>query len=191
MLYNEPFEQSTFYDIGTKNIKTINQVATGGAVAFISVGPDPKTIQYERTVYSLFDLFGYLGGLYDFMLFIGFWLVNTFQDKIFYNSLISSLYQVKPSKDKDEFDMISSMSALEETKRNWQTQTLNTSSSMMFRSKTRRILPNVFHKPNLTSSLGSFEENYGKFNAEELKDECSSRRLYSFNLHNICCPLFK
>ena len=72
LFYNEPFQKSTFYDIGTKNIKTINQVATGGAVAFISVGPDPKTIQYERTVYSLFDLFGYLGGLYDFMLFIGF-----------------------------------------------------------------------------------------------------------------------
>ena len=70
-IYNEPFEEIIFYDTGTKNIKTINQVVTGGAVVFISIGPDPRTTQYERTVYSLLNLFGYLGGLKDFMLFLG------------------------------------------------------------------------------------------------------------------------
>ena len=64
--------KTTFYDIGNKNIRTINSVASGGALVFITVASDPRTIQYERTVYSLLDLFGYLGGLYDFMLFVGF-----------------------------------------------------------------------------------------------------------------------
>ena len=71
LFYNEPFKESTFYDVGDKNIRMVNQ-ATTGSFLFITVGPHAETIQYERTVYSLLDLFGYLGGLYDFMLFIGF-----------------------------------------------------------------------------------------------------------------------
>ena len=70
-VYNEPFKETTFYDASSKSVKTVNQVVTGGAAVLITVGPDARTTQYERTVYSLLDLFGYLGGLNDFMFIAG------------------------------------------------------------------------------------------------------------------------
>ena len=119
LFYNEPFQESIFYDITTKNIKTVNKLVTNGAVLFITVGPYAETVHYERTVYSLLDLFGYLGGFYDFMLFIGFWFVQGFQDKIFHNAIFSNLYQVKSNDENDNVDVDeSSMSVMEETKSN-------------------------------------------------------------------------
>ena len=129
LLYNEQFKETIFYDVSTKNIKTINQIVTGGATVFISIGPDPKTTQYERTVYSLLDLFGYLGGLYDFMLFVGFWLIEGFQDKIFHSLIFSNLYQVKSSKKASDNTYNTSMYEMEETKYNVQVTTFNTPSS--------------------------------------------------------------
>ena len=134
LFYNEPFKESTFYDVGSKNIRIVSQVATGGALLFVTVGPHAETIQYERTVYSLLDLFGYLGGLYDFMLFIGFWLVNSFQDKIFHNSVFSNLYQVKSANKIDDFDFIANTSVIgEEAKGNSPDSTRNTRSSLFRR----------------------------------------------------------
>ena len=133
LFYNEPFKESTFYDVGDKNIRMVNQ-ATTGSFLFITVGPHAETIQYERTVYSLLDLFGYLGGLYDFMLFIGFWLVNSFQDKIFHNSIFSNLYQVKSANKIDDFDFIANTSVIgEEAKGNSPDSTRNTRSSLFRR----------------------------------------------------------
>ena len=111
------FKETKFYDIGTQNIKTINQVVTGGAVLFISIGNYAQTIQFERTVYSFLDLFGYLGGLYDFMFIVGFLLMNGFQDKIYQNLISSNIYQVKSVKEIDTINNNSSnLSILEETK---------------------------------------------------------------------------
>ena len=95
ILFSEPFKESKFYDIAAENIKTINQVVTDGAILFISIGPYAESIQFERTVYSLLDLFGYLGGLFDFMFFIGFWFINDFRDKIYQNLISSKMYQIK------------------------------------------------------------------------------------------------
>ena len=50
---------------------------------------------YERVVYSFFDMFGYLGGLFDFCYFIGYLLVWYSNDKYFKYKLLSSLYQVE------------------------------------------------------------------------------------------------
>ena len=191
VFYSEPYNETTFYDIGTKNIKTVNNIVTGGAAAFITVGPDPKTIHYERTVYTLLDLFGYLGGLYDFMLFVGFWLVQGFQTKIFNNVLFSNLYQVKSSKENDEYNFNPNISVNEETKGNGQFQTINTRTSVRFRPNINKVLPNTFKNQNLMSSFESFEESHLKIKLDDLKEECNSRRLYSFKLHNICCPIFK
>ena len=51
LFYSEPFKETKFYDIATEKVKTINNIVSGGAILLISIGPYPKTIQYERTVY--------------------------------------------------------------------------------------------------------------------------------------------
>ena len=123
IFFNEPFKETKFFDIGDQNFKTINQVVSGGSYLFISLGNYYQTNQYERTVYSLLDLFGYLGGLYDFLLVVGFVYVNSFQEKIYQNLISSNMYQVKSSSGTDNFDADAYRSVMEETKSNLQNNT--------------------------------------------------------------------
>ena len=185
--------KTTFYDIGNKNIRTINSVASGGALVFITVASDPRTIQYERTVYSLLDLFGYLGGLYDFMLFIGFWFVDSFQEKIFYNLLMSDLYQVKPPQEKENNFNRLDISVQEESKSNHPISTINnTPSSSLQYSSQNRIQPNVWNHTEQVSRIDSLHNIYQTSKiTENLKAELKNRRSYSFKMHNIWWPIFK
>jgi len=54
-----------------------------------------KYTHYERTVFTIFDMFGMLGGIFELFSMIGLLLVSTVSIKIFNNSILSSLYQVK------------------------------------------------------------------------------------------------
>ena len=144
ILFNEPFKETKFYDIGTQNIKTINQGVTGGAIFFISIGNYAQTIQFERTVYSLLDLFGYLGGLYDFMLVVGFLFVNGFQDKIYQNLISSNMYQVKRQNERDESEGKLSTSAMIDTKNNWfNNSIINVQLATMRRINQSSVLPEL------------------------------------------------
>jgi len=49
---------------------------------------------YERNVYSFFDMFGVLGGIYELFSIGGYFMVTFITSRIFNNSLLSSLYQV-------------------------------------------------------------------------------------------------
>ena len=51
---------------------------------------------YERQVFSLLDLFGNLGGLFEVLFILGGLTVGSFIDKLFHYSIISSFYQVDP-----------------------------------------------------------------------------------------------
>ena len=103
-LYGAPYDVKEFFSLSQKEVKLINKDLAFNSLSLITITNDPHTIRYERQVYSLFDMFGFLGGLYDFLLFVGFWLISTLQDKIFYNSIFSDLYQVKASKNNEDFD---------------------------------------------------------------------------------------
>ena len=80
----------------------LNNKVTGGAVALLSIALGKKTIEYERIVYSFIDMFGFLGGLYDFMYITGFIWFMFFQNRVFNFTIFSSLYhvEVEPKEDK-------------------------------------------------------------------------------------------
>ena len=80
----------------------LNNKVTGGAVALLSIALGKKTIEYERIVYSFIDMFGFLGGLYDFMYITGFISFMFFQNRVFNFKIFSSLYhvEVEPKEDK-------------------------------------------------------------------------------------------
>ena len=158
ILFSEPFTESKFYDIAAQNVKTINNVVTGGAVLFISVGPHAETIQFERTIYSLMDLFGYLGGLFDFMFFVGFWFINGIQDKIYQNLISSNMYQIKSFNDNDVFDENSSFSLMEEAKNSFSRKiTQETRASIKKRSN--RIHPCFNPKNDEVSRANNISKN--------------------------------
>ena len=193
LLFSEPFSETKFYDIGTQNIKTISDSATGGAILFITIGNYAQTIQFERTVYSMLDLFGYLGGLYDFMLVVGFWLVNGFQDKIYQNLIASSMYQVKSTARADKVGVDLNRTFIEETKNNWQnnTTTLNTSSSSLKRTNRNCMLSSINYRQEDISRVDSTHNFQTYKKLESFRAECNSRRMYTFKYHNIICPIFK
>ena len=188
-----PFKETKFYDIGSENTNTINQVVSGGAVFFLSIGNDPQTIQFERTVYSMLDLFGYLGGLYDFMLVVGFLFVSGFQDKIYQNLIASNMYQVRSTAKTDKVSLDLNQTCIEETKNNWQsnTTTLNTSSSSMRKSNRNCMLSSINYRHDDISTVDNIDNFQTYKKLVDFRAECNTRRMYTFKFHNICCPVFK
>ena len=195
IFYSEPFTETKFYDVGTQNIKTINQVVSDGAILFITIGNYAQTIQFERTVYSMLDLFGYLGGLYDFMFLVGLWLINGFQNKIYHNLISSSIYQVKSTARANEFELDANRAPLEETKSYLQnnTTTLYTHSSSFRRSSRNWIVPSLNKRIAQINRANTIANNLQTpyHRLSEFQAELNTRRMYTFKLHNICCPIFK
>mmetsp|Transcript_34651 Transcript_34651/g.40110 ORF Transcript_34651/g.40110 Transcript_34651/m.40110 type:complete len:98 (+) Transcript_34651:266-559(+) len=50
---------------------------------------------YERTVYSFFDMFGFLGGIAELFRASGFIVISFFTKRSFYSWMLSRLYQVE------------------------------------------------------------------------------------------------
>ena len=94
IFYNEAFKSRKFYSITERHYKAIPGEATGNVLAYITLGMARESDQYERSAYSFIDMFGFLGGLYDSLFFIGFMFVSLTQTKLFNFKLISNLYQL-------------------------------------------------------------------------------------------------
>ena len=96
------FEKKTYYSVSGSTLNTYNKDVYPNSYGFISFKLDKVTEEYERVVYSLLDMFGYLGGLYDFSFLFGFALVSGFQNKLYYNEIISKLYQTEKVEKKEK-----------------------------------------------------------------------------------------
>ena len=59
---------------------------------------DSKYHHYERKIYSLLDIMGDLGGLYQSLYVLGFLGVNFLAYRIYVSSLLKHIYQVKKDK---------------------------------------------------------------------------------------------
>ena len=185
-IYGGPYDIQEFYGISQKFVKIVNQNLglNPDTIAAITIVNDPQTIRYERQVYSIFEMFGFLGGLYDFLLFIGFWITHTFQDKIFHNSIFSDLYQVKTKRKSEDPD------TLNDTKYNISKDKVQI--SFIADSKmTRRchILTSNTRSITLANEDAKCVPDNNEL-IENLKDELQNRRAYNFKCHNML-PLSK
>ena len=184
-IYGEPYKVEQFYGISQKYFKTINQYLGRNlkSIAAITFVNDPQTIKYERQVYSLSEMFGFLGGLYDFLLFIGFCITHTFQDKILYNSIFSDLYQVRTKKNKDF------SSTLNETR-----YSIAKDKVLSFRTERKMAKKcNIFTSPTRSNTLANEQAKYRSENGElveNLSNELIKRRAYNYRCHNML-PLCK
>ena len=85
--------QSSFISIES-TIEKINKINAKNTVLSISFYKDPKFINYERTVFSMLDCWGLIGGVNEILGLLGKLVVSLFSSKIFYFSIISAFYQV-------------------------------------------------------------------------------------------------
>ena len=58
--------------------------------------------QYNRSVYSFWDMFGFIGGIYGVLHSIGYLLFNSILKRVFYSDLLAKLYHVKTELHKPE-----------------------------------------------------------------------------------------
>ena len=59
---------------------------------------------YERRVYSIGDLLGQLGGVYESLMLSGALLVGVFSERLFISSILHKIYQIDQLREKEVFD---------------------------------------------------------------------------------------
>ena len=65
-------ETHKYFSVSKANYRIFNQEYNPERLAQVLVRLARESEHYERVVYSFFDMFGYLGGLFDFLYFIGY-----------------------------------------------------------------------------------------------------------------------
>jgi len=94
-LFNIFSEITNFYSIGRRTASNHNFDLNGQAYLIVYLRLSQQYTNYERTVFTFFDMFGMLGGIFELFSLMGFFLVNRISTNLFNNCLLSSLYQVK------------------------------------------------------------------------------------------------
>lgn len=94
-LFYESFtDKGSFYNIG-QSLTRINVYKPSVGVIFAyNIMLSQEYDLYERNVFTLFDMLGLLGGVYEICIITGCFLVNTLTKKLFYSSLLSNLYEI-------------------------------------------------------------------------------------------------
>ena len=91
------YETKKYYSTKDPLYRAMNRGIRNDLLGMMSIRLARESEYYERVVYSFFEMFGYLGGLFDFWYFIGFLFVQYFSEKYFKYQLLSSLYQIESS----------------------------------------------------------------------------------------------
>ena len=94
LFFNYDYEEKTFYNVKKRQYRTLSTAAEDDVLSIV-VSLDKESEEYERVVYTFIDMFGFLGGLFDFMFFSGFIFIQFFTENSFFNSAFSKLYQVQ------------------------------------------------------------------------------------------------
>ena len=97
LIFSNGFDNKHFYTVETPRYRLFNNDLSANLVMTINLRLSRESEQYERIVYTFFDLFGYLGGLFDFLYFIGYIWVRYFNDKYYIYTMLTKLYQVEQS----------------------------------------------------------------------------------------------
>ena len=87
-------ESKEFYSLGSSDYDSENDV-TGFTYARITLRMEAREDTYERTVFSVFDFTGLIGGVFEIFEIIGGIFVGYFSSKLFLFSMLTNLYQVQ------------------------------------------------------------------------------------------------
>ena len=95
LFYNYNPKTLAYYSAGDRLIRTLplNLTLNHHFVSYIVL--DRKSEEHERVVYTFIDMFGFLGGLFDFMYFFGLISIQFFTENMYFNSVFTRLYQIR------------------------------------------------------------------------------------------------
>ena len=180
-------QEKSFLSV-SRVIQDLRNRGTDEQVIAIRFEKDYDYDSYEREVFSLLDLFGNLGGLSEVCTIIGGLFVGIFADRLFNYSIISSLYQIDPSR--HNFDKKNSNDENRENRSNNYSNVIPEE-----RKAGENVNERGYQKRNILAFSSNPEQHDRIETKEELQDmakiSMSNRRLYSYNLidfgYNLLC----
>ena len=117
--YSPQGKESSFISID----RISQDIQESETIVSVRFAKDPRTDSYDRSVFSLLDALGNIGGLNEVLQVSRGLIVSIFSGRMFFYSILSSLYQIDPT-NKNEIDssnVHSEISAIQ----NDQSQTIN------------------------------------------------------------------
>ena len=78
-----------------KVFRTSNLEVNRNSSFYAYVVLDQISHEYERVVYTFIDMFGFLGGLFDFMFFVGLISIQFLTENMYFNKTLSRLYHTR------------------------------------------------------------------------------------------------
>ena len=88
-----------FYTIQRKHT-FYSSVGFSNSYLEVFITLDQQVDQYQRTVYSFLDMFGFVGGIYELIKILGYTIATFFTNNLLYFSILSNL-RGNPNKDKE------------------------------------------------------------------------------------------
>ena len=173
LFYNFDFEEKTYYNVKNRIYRTMSKEQLNNGLLVIFVALDKESEEYERVVYTFLDMFGFLGGLFDFMFFSGFIFIQFFVENSYLNSAFSKLYQVKVN----EYESNQSIKF----------STLNEKVDEDFKKSNQtdfckeEMHNSTYHKISTCSTNSAYKTQDLTF-IKNFKHSLKNRRKYSFNL---------
>ena len=95
IFFSETYKRSKYYSAKEPFLRLYNSNNNPDRLVSIDISLSEESEQFERTVYTFLDMFGFLGGIFDFCFFLGYLFVHHFNDKYFKLTMLTKLYQVE------------------------------------------------------------------------------------------------
>ena len=177
-------KQRKFFSLDS-DYDSIIHPSTNEDILFLNLYRSNKKFEYTRTVFTILDLLGSLGGMFEILSIFGGVVVSTLTSKLFNYSILTTLYQVDTSKHKEEtlkarINQIAPMPDKRYKKRNEESKyptPLNGANSYENSSISPREL-NFFQNDRSKQNLVS-----------KARGSMKNRRLYSYNTTDLCYNL--
>ena len=97
-----PTNKYSFYTIDRQFNALGNFKLEGESYFRLFITLNQQVDQYNRSVYSFWDMFGFIGGIYGILHSIGYILFNSILKRIFYSDLLAKLYHAETEHHKPE-----------------------------------------------------------------------------------------
>jgi hypothetical protein len=180
MFFNMFSQEKEFYSIGDRHDSFENFNFYRKSYASIYFKLSQKSEHYERTVFTLFDMFGMLGGIFEILSKFGMYFVSLFSVKLLNNILFSKLYQIRVDK----------APSFQLNTRNHGNKLLEKSfNTEMNKYEENKTSLNISHTGNESEVLDICSQNNEEL-LENVKKELINRRQYSYSFKNIFYSLF-
>lgn len=194
LIFGFPPERTTFYSIGSKHREMQNFEVSGKQYITIYFLLSQEYNLYQRSVFTFFDMFGQLGGVYQLLWILGAILVSCTAKKVFYNSILSRLYHVheelvnSETKIKPYISKTINTSEILKIGNLWMLPPLNSPERRDLQEENKVLSGNSYSSESELQRYSKVEQFDNIL--EHVSCSMKSRRKYNYRFSHILCSLF-